>query len=314
MRLSDAIQGFYLDNKLSFSRNTARTYQYVFDEFITFVNDMDIERIESSHVKRFLLHLSERPARTRSGRLSRRSVYDALPRLSSLWTWAGQELGIPHIMKGGKVKKPAYTEKTINPFTADEIAALVQAAEFTKGWQSAKSGKATKSKRATALRDKAIILVLLDSGMRATELCNLTIADYESKRGRLHIVKGKGSKERYVVVGSRAQKSLWRYLADRGETKPTDPLFATASNSHLDRVNLHKLLVRVGERAGVANVHPHKFRHTMAIQFLRNGGSVLLLQELLGHEKLETTTIYVRFAQQDIDAAVAHSPADNWRI
>lgn len=58
----------------------------------------------------------------------------------------------------------------------------------------------------------------------------------------------------------------------------------------------------------------HRFRHTFAITFLRNGGSPLLLQALLGHARLETVQHYVRLAEQDIEAARAFSPADGWRL
>lgn len=74
------------------------------------------------------------------------------------------------------------------------------------------------------------------------------------------------------------------------------------------------MLDRLGEATGVRNVGAHRFRHTFAINFLRNGGSPLLLQELLGHERLETVRVYVKLAEQDIDAGAKHSPADNWRL
>jgi site-specific recombinase XerD len=74
------------------------------------------------------------------------------------------------------------------------------------------------------------------------------------------------------------------------------------------------LVNRIGDRAGVSNAHPHRLRHTFAVTFLRNGGNVKTLQELLGHESLEMVMLYVKLAEQDIDGAVKHSPVDNWRI
>ncbi len=74
------------------------------------------------------------------------------------------------------------------------------------------------------------------------------------------------------------------------------------------------MLKIIGEHAEVENVFTHKFRHTFAINFLRNGGSMALLKELLGHESLETVLIYAKIADQDIDDGAKYSVSDNWRI
>ena len=62
------------------------------------------------------------------------------------------------------------------------------------------------------------------------------------------------------------------------------------------------------------NAHAHRFRYTFAIEFLRNGGNVFVLKELLGHEKLEQTMRYVKFVESDISESAKHSPTDNWRL
>ena len=87
------------------------------------------------------------------------------------------------------------------------------------------------------------------------------------------------------------------------------------SGSHLDRNNLRHMLSRNGKVAGVANVHPHRFRHTFAVEFLRNGGNVFELQQVLGHEQLSTVQRYVRLAEIDLESAGRRgSPADNWKL
>lgn len=83
----------------------------------------------------------------------------------------------------------------------------------------------------------------------------------------------------------------------------------------MTRDNLLNLVVRIAKRAGVRGANVHRFRHTFAIQFLRNGGSVLALQDALGHERMETVRIYAKLAEVDLQAMQrAASPADGWEL
>jgi integrase/recombinase XerD len=181
-------------------------------------------------------------------------------------------------------------------------------------WTS-KHGKYVEESRSTGLRDRAILLTLLDTGVRASELCDLRIFDYDLKTGRLHVRKGKGDKSRYVWAGEATRKAIWRFLASRPDAKPEHPLFPTRTDQPLDRSNLLKMISACAKRAGVIAANVHKFRHTFAITFLRNGGTVLELQRLLGHERVDTLKIYVTLAESDLSAAQRRaSPADNWKL
>jgi integrase/recombinase XerD len=141
------------------------------------------------------------------------------------------------------------------------------------------------------------------------------MADYDSDTGRLRICHGKGDKERYVYLGKTAKRAIWRYLIDRQKTDASAPLFSTTTDRFLDRNNLRHMLNGIARSASVENVHPHRFRHTFAINFLRNGGNIFALQRLLGHERLDTVKIYVHLAQSDLEQAQRiASPADNWRL
>jgi integrase/recombinase XerD len=303
MKLSKAINLFWLDKKLEFSSRTVETYSYTFRYLVDYTNDTEIEAITKQDVLGFLDYLiSER-------NFSKRSVHDAVARLSSLWSWASEELKVAHVVKGIDIK---FSQVIIEPFTQEEVKRLVDATEY-RAWF-IKKGKRVRMKRPTALFDRAIILTLLDTGIRASELCALTLADYEEKTGRLFIRHGKGDKPRIVILGNRARKALFKYLATRENVKPTEPLLATRSDTFLRRDNLRHKLDRIGKAAQVEKVHPHRFRHTFAINFLRNGGNILTLQQLLGHSTLEMVKHYARIAEQDIDGAVTHSVADNWRL
>jgi integrase/recombinase XerD len=92
-------------------------------------------------------------------------------------------------------------------------------------------------------------------------------------------------------------------MAGSTAAEPVAPLFATSTGRQLDRFSLHGLLELAGDRAGVEDVYPHRFRHTFAITFLRNGGNVFALQRILGHESLTMVNKYLAIAQTDLQAA-----------
>jgi integrase/recombinase XerD len=233
--------------------------------------------------------------------------------LSALWTWAANE---GYVEKNilCTIPPPRVVAPVIETFTQDDIKALLKACDKGHTWKT----RDTSSERPTADRDRAIVMTLLDSGIRASELCDMKITDVNLTTGSIKVI-GKGSKERIVQVGRRTSQTLWKYLTPRLDSaRNGDTVFVVSwpYDPHpMDRHVLDTLLRRIGARAGVSKVYPHKFRHTFAINYLRNGGDLFTLQELLGHADLEMVKRYARIAQ--IDCANAHrqaSPVDNWRL
>ena len=127
---------------------------------------------------------------------------------------------------------------------------------------------------------------------------------------------GKGNKERSLPISPRTAKLLWRYLTtERKEERVDQPLFLGSDGNQMTRDGLLKLLIRLGEKAGVKDCHPHRFRHTFAVKFLRNGGNAFELQMALGHTTLEMVQTYLSLAQTDLDAAHRKaSPVEHWRL
>jgi site-specific recombinase XerD len=164
-------------------------------------------------------------------------------------------------------------------------------------------------------RNRAIILLLLDTGLRASELVGLLGCDVDMRNRRIHVVNGKGDKDRLLPFSANTAQAIQRYLMTRADDSMNDPLFVTLDGFALDRISLRRTLHRLGQRAGVADVHPHRFRHTFAIQFLRNGGNMYVLQMLLGHSTLEMCRKYLLLAQTDADETHKRaSPVSNWRL
>ena len=218
------------------------------------------------------------------------------------------------------VLAPHFEEPPIEPYSKADIEALLKAAEFCREASPTRRRTFTMH-RGTARRDRAIILTLLDTGLRASELCSLLIGDVDQRTGRIQVKHGvrggaKGGKGRIVFLGKTARNALWRYLAEREDGEDANaPLFIGRTNRPINKTALRTLITAIGQRANVKKCHPHRFRHTFAITYLRSSGDVFTLQSLLGHSTLEMVQHYARIAEVDIEQAHRRaSPADNWRL
>lgn len=307
MTFAEALEGYWLARKRGFSKNTVNDYSRTFEHFARFVGEADIEKISTQIINKFLNHIQA----TRN--LSEKSMANIWMALSSFWTWAEVELKVAHPIRK-KIPCPKFRRPVIEEYGEAEVKAMIAACEKSNSW-SARSGRVTSSTRPTGKRDQAVIVTFLETGIRASELCDLKMSDYDRERGQLNIRHGKGNKQRFVYLGDSAKKYLWRYLITRKDARPNDPLFATMTHQHMSRDNLLNAVVAIARRAGVKKANLHKFRHTFAISFLRNGGNLLELKKLLGHESIETLQIYVELSQADLARAMrTASPADNWRL
>jgi integrase/recombinase XerD len=164
-------------------------------------------------------------------------------------------------------------------------------------------------------RKKAILGMLLEMGLRNSELCNLRWGDVnlEQNGGSVYVKMSKGNKSRIVPFSKKCKRYLQNYLLYRPGIKPDDHLFLSNQNTPFNDDSLYKLVKRIGEQAGI-NCSPHTFRTTAACMMLKNGISVHELKKILGHADIETTMRYVRAAEIDLDDAMRRaSPLDNIR-
>jgi integrase/recombinase XerD len=302
--LSQAVEGFLLARSADgYSPATLRQYRWVLDMLIKRI-DKPVEEVTTQDLRGLLASVQS---------MSPMSVYHVWKGIRAFYKWAAPELDIPR--PDLALTRPRYSLPEVKPFTQDEVKRLIKAVERTAPAQGRREGFTMA--RPQADRDRAILLVLLDTGLRASELCRLTVADCDLTSGTVTVIPHKSglkSRPRLVPVGQSARKATWRYLATR-QASANEPLFLTQNEKPLDRGQLLHLLVRLGERAGVNKCHPHRFRHTFAIQFLRNGGDVFTLQRLLGHASLEMVRHYLALAEADDETAHRRaSPADNWRL
>lgn len=194
------------------------------------------------------------------------------------------------------LKPPKVERNIVQALTSKEIDALFHQCSG-KTWMD--------------IRDRAILSVFLDCGLRVSELAGLLVDDLDLDTGSLLVRKGKGSKQRIVHIGAKAQKTLWRYITLHRRSD-SNHLFINRAGAPLGLVGVKALINRLGRKVGV-KAYPHKLRHTFAISFLRAGGDVFSLQYLLGHSTLQMTQRYLQSLNAN-DAANAHkkfSPLDN---
>jgi site-specific recombinase XerD len=156
------------------------------------------------------------------------------------------------------------------------------------------------------------MLLLLDTGARVSEIANLKFKDVDFNNGCLHVL-GKGNKERIIPFGRRVAKILLRYrVKHRPEPMCTDRFFLISDGRPMTVNRIEHLVRQYGSKAGIERCYCHKFRHTFAVTYLRNGGDVFSLQKILGHSSLEIVKLYVNLADKDVkECHKKFSPADN---
>ncbi len=136
-------------------------------------------------------------------------------------------------------------------------------------------------------------------------------------RNRKIKMLGRASKERILRFSATTGPALWSCLARKAKDEKARawPLFTTIDGRPLRHDHLYQRMLKIGERAGVPMANVHRFRHTYAIQYLRNGGNPYALQMTLGHSTMEMTKRYLAIAQADLhaDHQIA-SPVANWGL
>lgn len=322
--LSRAITGFaQFKAAEALSPGTIRGYVSTLALFADRLGDRRIDDIASDDVVAFFswLRTDYRPRRfdaSATQPLAPKSLRNAWICLKAFFTWASREFGFADPMIG--VPAPKYTKAPVSTLSREQIEALLKACDFTVEADTF-GRRRFAMRRSTSIRDRAILLLLIDTGLRASELCALTIADLELKTGRITVRHGaaggaKGGKGRFVYIGKATRRTVWRYLAARTDGEdPAAPLILGRRDRPMNRDGLRLLIRSIGRRAGVPKCHPHQFRHTFAISYLRAGGDVFTLQALLGHGSLDMVQHYARVAESDVERVHQRaSPADNWRL
>jgi site-specific recombinase XerD len=270
----------------------------------------DVLEITHTEIRAFILYLqrkrcfSHHPySRPQDRPLSSHTVHCYLRSIRAFWSWLVEE-EIVDENPFHRVKLPKVISKITPTFSPEQLHCLVSVIDTSTP---------------EGYRDYTIIITLLDSALRVSELTGIRLDDVMLDDGLIRVM-GKGGRERCVPVGAEVRRALWRYIARcRPHVLTPDAayLFLTREGERLTRNRVGAILQRYGRRAGITGVRvsPHTLRHTAAVSFLRNGGDVFSLQRLLGHSSLEMTRHYCQLA--DVDVKRSHqtaSPVDNMKL
>ena len=158
-------------------------------------------------------------------------------------------------------------------------------------------------------RNKTIIDVLYSTGCRVSELCNINLSDLDLVDNSLKL-KGKGSKQRIVPIGSELKLNLLKYLKIRENfiNSKGEPLFLTKSRNSLDRTAVFRIIKNTALKASLdTNIHPHTLRHSAATHMLEGGCDLRTVQEFLGHSSVSTTQIYTKVTKEFLEEAFLES-------
>ncbi|HNO92575.1 MAG TPA: tyrosine-type recombinase/integrase [Anaerolineales bacterium] len=284
---------FLLDRRAqNLTRKTIEFYRNLLQGFL---NWCDLQAIKTVNqltpdvIRQYLIHLEDKG-------INAGGVHARYRTLRAFLRWYDLEFEPADFRNPlRKVKPPRVDIEPLEPVPIEHVRAMLA---------TCKAGKFTNE------RDKVILLVLLDTGVRAGELLALDRQDVDTLTGDIVIRKSKSRKPRNVFLGRQARRALRSYLRLRKDG--TRPLFVTDEGERLKMAGLRQIILRRAKRAGVPPPSLHSFRRAFTLAMKRAGADLITIQKLLGHADLSQLIRYL--AQTPDDLREAHqrgSPADN---
>jgi integrase/recombinase XerD len=291
MLLRHAVEEMFLAK--DYTPASIRRRREVFDDFIGWAERggmSDLSQLSRTAIRRYFRDVTERPNRKNGGNLASATQHTHAAYVRALLRWCADEGWL-----GDEVVRnfamPHVEKKVVQVLTYRHFELLMHAAD--KGFM-----------EALHTRDKAILSLMLDTGLRAMEVCSLRLDDVSiSPQESFVRVHGKGRKQREVGLGKQSKRAMRRYELN-GRPKSESPLFfLDRAGKTLTPNAIDRMLYRLRDVAGRKQfdgirVSAHTLRHSFAVHYMQQGsGDIYKLSRLLGHENVSTTERYLRAFQ-----------------
>jgi len=257
----------------NYSPSTVRCYIHAVEDFSKYFHRSP-ERLGPSHIREYQVHLF------RDRRLSAGTIQSRCAALRFLFV---KTLRRPYLLD--EIPFPKRPRKLPTVLSPEEVARLIDSARN--------------------LMHRTMLMMLYATGLRRAELCHLKVADIDSERMVIHVHQGKGSRDRDVLLTAKLLETLreyWRWM------KPKTYLFPGMVNNWRADVPITEKIVwdavaHAAKHAGIKkHVSPHTLRHSFATHMLEAGADLRTIQVLLGHSKLEHTTVYLHLSRRHLQA------------
>lgn len=307
LELESLIQGFQLSCQTEGkSPRTVEWYTSFLARFLCFLKlkglPTQLNQLDRKHFKIFIQYLQTEAKTPYSSKpLSGFTVQGYVRTLKAFFSWATREDYLESNPMA-KIPVPKAATKLINTFQSEQITKLAASCQ---------------QEQFNGCRNLTMLLLMLDCGLRVSELVSINLEDVNLVEGYVRVRTGKGGKERLVPVGSFVQKMLWKYINQSRPQPVADKvtrLFLSGDGLPLTKSGVQQMLRRFGRRAGISGVRcsPHTLRHTFAKAYLINGGDIFSLQRILGHSSLASVRTYLNLFATDLKTQHRRfSPVDN---
>ena len=280
----------YLRIERAMSQNTVASYCSDVAKFLEFFDTekrkVPAERLSAEDINEYIASCPSR---------SRRSQARLLSALRSFYSWMILE-GLVKENPCDRVDMPKLGRYLPDVLAEEEVFRIIDSVDVSS-WQGA--------------RDKAILEVLYGCGIRVSEAVGLKVSGLYFKEGFVRVI-GKGNKERIVYFGTPCRKAIDAYVIERNKKILTDnkALFGSRNNNRISTEAVHRLVKKALLQAGLDadQFSAHKLRHTAATMMLSGGVDVKTVQEVLGHENLNTTQIYTHIENTELKLASQANP------
>ncbi len=293
MKLGELQRQFleYLEIERGRSVKTIENYGHYLDTFLAYAKIDDPKKLTEEMVREFRIHLNRQPGTKVGGRM------EPMKRKTQNYYLIAVRAFLKYLRKRGieslnpeRIELAKVPERSLDLITAAELNRLLGAPDVSTP---------------VGLRDRAILELLFSTGLRISELCNLSIDDVDLTRDEFS-VRGKGDKVRVVFLSDDAKQAVKEYLQSRKDMD--DALFVqygkNAKNAKELRLSVRavqRMMKQCAAKAGITRkVTPHVIRHSFATDLLQNGADLRSVQALLGHANIATTQVYTHVTDKHL--------------